>query len=212
MVAPIVADRRQQPEDDLISVLVEAEYRDEGGELHRLSDAEIYSFSYLLLAAGSGTTWKQMGIVLAALLSKPDLLDAARSDRLVLRAAIEEALRWTPTDPVFARFVAQDIDYFGCPLPKGAVLHLCLGAANRDPQRWDDPDTFDPYRPAKPALAFGSGPHICLGMHVARAEMLVGIGALLDRLPNLRLDPDSTAPKIIGIYERGPTELQVLYD
>jgi cytochrome P450 len=213
MIAPIVAARREQPEDDLISVLVEAEYRDEEGALHRLSDAEIHSFSYLLLAAGSGTTWKQMGIVLAALLSSPDLLDAARNDRQVLRAAVEEALRWTPTDPVFARFVTKDIDdFFGCPLPQGAVLHLCLGAANRDPDRWEDPDRFDPYRPAKAALAFGSGPHICLGMHVARAEMLTGVGALLDRLPNLRLDPDSQPPSIIGIYERGPTELQVLFD
>jgi cytochrome P450 len=212
MLAPVVAARREHPEDDLISVLVEAELHDEDGVVHRLSDAEIYSFSYLLLAAGSGTTWKQMGITLTALLSNPPLLEAARQDRQVLRTAIEEAVRWTPTDPVFARFVRHDLeDFYGSSLPKGAVLHLCLAAANRDPSRWDAPDQYDPSRPAQSGLAFGSGPHICLGMHVARAEMLTGIGALLDRLPNLRLDPDVAPPRIIGMYERGPTELQVLF-
>ncbi len=81
MLAPIVAARREQPEDDLISVLVEAEITDEDGSTHRLSDAEIHSFSLLLLAAGSGTTWKQMGITLAALLQRPELLAAVRADR-----------------------------------------------------------------------------------------------------------------------------------
>ena len=211
MLAPIVAARREDPQDDLISVLVEAVYCDEDGTLHRLSDAEIYSFSYLLLAAGSGTTWKQMGITLAALLTEPRFLEAARQDRQLLRASVEEGLRWTPTDPVFARFVTRTVDFHGFTLPAGSVLHMCLGAANRDPSRWEDPDRFDPFRPARPALAFGSGPHICLGMHVARAEMLIGIGALLDRLPNLRLDPDAAPPRIIGLYERGPTELQVQF-
>ena len=78
IIAPIVASRREQPEDDLISVLVQSEIMDEDGETHRLTDAEIYSFSMLLLAAGSGTTWKQMGITLAALVQRPELLEAVR--------------------------------------------------------------------------------------------------------------------------------------
>ena len=86
MLAPIVAARRERPADDLISVLVEAEITDEDGATHRLTDAEIYSFSLLLLAAGSGTTWKQMGITLAALLQRPELLDAVRADRSLLRS------------------------------------------------------------------------------------------------------------------------------
>jgi cytochrome P450 len=212
MLAPIVAARRDKPQDDLISVLVQAEFADERGKKHHLSDNEIYSFSNLLLSAGSGTTWKQMGIVLMALLLNPALLDAATTDRSVLRAAIGESLRWTPTDPVFARYLSKDVDnYFGCDLPKGAVLHMCIGAANRDPTRWENPDQFDPFRPVKPALGFGGGSHICLGMHVARAEMFAGIGALLDRLPNLRLDPEAEPPRMIGIYERGPTEIQVRF-
>jgi cytochrome P450 len=212
ILTPIVEARRANPQDDLISVLVEAEYTDEDGVTHRLSDAEIYSFALLILAAGSGTTWKQMGITLTALLQRPDVLAAVRDDRQLLRPAIEESLRWMPTDPMFSRFVTRDVDFYGLQLPRGAVLHICLGAANRDPARWDRPDEFDVRRPPKPTLAFGSGPHICIGMHVARAEMAVGIGALLDRLPDLRLDPDAEPPRFIGMYERGATEIPVVFD
>ena len=74
------------------------------------------------------------------------------------------------------------------------------GAANRDPARWERPDEYDVTRALKPSFAFGGGAHVCLGMHVARAEMTVGIGALLDRLPNLRLDPDREPPRIVGFY------------
>jgi cytochrome P450 len=211
VLAPIVAARREHPADDLISVLVESEITDEDGQTHRLTDAEIYSFSMLLLAAGSGTTWKQMGITLAALLQKPDLLKAVRSDRTLLRSVIEESVRWSPTDPMFSRWVTEDTDFFGVRLPKGAVLHICLGAANRDPERWERPDEFDPLRPTKPTLGFGGGPHACLGQHVARAEMTVAINALLDRLPDLRLDPDAEPPRFIGFYERGATAIPVRF-
>ncbi len=211
ILAPIVAARREQPQDDLISVLVEAELTDEEGVKHRLSDAEIYSFSLLLLAAGSGTTWKQMGIVLATLLQRPEALQAIRDDRALLRPAIEESLRWMPTDPMFSRWVTRDTELFGVHLPKGSVLHICLGAANRDPQRWEAPDEFDFTRAPKASFGFGGGAHICLGMHVARAEMLTGIGALLDRLPHLRLDPAAEAPSFRGFYERGATAIPVVF-
>ena len=211
ILTPIVAARREAPADDLISVLVDAEYTDEHGVSHRLSDAEIYSFALLILAAGSGTTWKQMGIALAALLQRPDVLDAVRDDRQLMRPAIEESLRWMPTDPMFSRHVTRDVEFHGVRIPKGSVLHLCLGAANRDPARWERPDDYDITRPPKPALAFGNGAHVCLGMHVARAEMAVGINALLDRLPNLRLDPDAEPPGFIGMYERGATAISVVF-
>ncbi len=210
IVAPIVEARREDPRDDLLSVLAQAEITDEAGT-HRLSDAEIHSFAYLLLSAGSGTTWKQMGITLATLLRRPDLLDAVRADRDLLKAAIEESVRWEPTDPMFSRWVVEDTELHGVEIPKGSVLHLCLGAANRDPDRWERPDEYDPHRPSKPAMGFGGGPHICLGMHVARAEMFVGISALLDRLPDLRLDPDAPPPELIGFYERGVTEIPVVF-
>ncbi|OHV41316.1 MULTISPECIES: cytochrome P450 [Pseudofrankia] len=212
IIRPIVAARREAPGDDLISVLTQAEMTDENGVRHRLSDAEIYSFSLLLLAAGSGTTWKQMGTMITILLQRPELLKAVREDRALLRPAIEESLRWLPTDPMFSRYVTRDVDFHGVHLPEGAVLHICLGAANRDPARWDRPDEYDAGRPLKPSFAFGGGAHVCLGMHVARAEIRVAINALLDRLPNLRLDPDAEPPRFVGMYERGATAIPVLFD
>ncbi|MFC5747755.1 cytochrome P450 [Actinomadura rugatobispora] len=211
MIKPIVAARRENPQDDLISILVEAEMKDDNGVPQRLTDDEIYSFAVLLLTAGSGTTWKQMGITLTALLQRPEVLKKVNEDRTLLRPAIEEALRWVPTDPMFSRYVTRDIDFHGVHLPEGSVLHICLGAANRDPARWDNPDDYDITRKTKASFAFGGGAHICLGMHVARAEMRVGIGALLDRLPNLRLDPDREPPRFIGMYERGATEIPVVF-
>jgi cytochrome P450 len=210
LLIPIIAARRQEPQNDLISVLVQEEMTDEDGVVHRLSDEEILSFAFLLLAAGSGTTWKQMGITLLALLSHPEALAAARADRSLLRGVVEESVRWTPTDPVFSRFVEKDCELGGVELPAGAVMHVCLAAANRDPKRWDRPDDFDPFRPVKPHLGFGYGPHTCLGAHVARMEMTHGVGALLDRFPELSLDPDAATPRVIGLYERGPDAVPVL--
>jgi cytochrome P450 len=212
VIDPIIAERRERPQDDLISVLLQAELHDEDGSVHRLSDEEINAFSFLLLAAGSGTTWKQMGITLMALLTRPALLDTVRADPSMLRAAIEESVRWCCTDPMFSRYVTRDIAYFGTEIPAGAVMHLCLGAANHDPARWESPDEYDLSRPLQPALGFGDGSHVCLGMHVARAEMVTALEALFRRLPGLRLDPDTEPPGIVGMYERGPSEINVVWD
>jgi cytochrome P450 len=116
-----------------------------------------------------------------------------------------------PTDPMFSRFTTADATLAGVAIPAGSVVHLCFGAANRDPGRFDRPDEFDPGRPVSSHLGFGGGPHVCLGMHVARAEITTAVAALLDRLPDLRLDPDAEAPRIIGMYERGPTAVPVVW-
>jgi cytochrome P450 len=210
-LTPIIAARRAWPEDDPISVLCQAEVSDEDGT-HRLTDDEIFSFSYLLLAAGSGTTWKQLGITLAALLTHPDILARVREDRGLLRAAIDESLRWNTNVPTFARYAWQDVDLCGVHIPAGSVVHACLGAANRDPARWANPDAYDIDRPPIPSLAFGSGPHVCLGIHLARATIFTAVSALLDRCAGLRLDPDAEPPRIVGMYERGVTELGVVWD
>jgi cytochrome P450 len=212
LLRPVIAARRKEPQDDLISVLVQAELTNEDGSTDRLTDRELDSFVLLLLAAGSGTTWKQMGSTLTALLQRPEQLAAARDDHRYVRAAIEESLRWVPTDPMFSRWVTADTQLGGVDIPAGSVVHLAVGPANRDPSRWERPDEFDPTRAYKPSLGFGQGAHICLGMHVARTEMATAIGALLDRLPNLRLDPDAESPQFIGMYERGATAIPVLFD
>jgi cytochrome P450 len=212
MIRPIVAARRDRPQDDLISVLVQAELTDDDGVTTHLTDREIDSFVLLLLGAGSGTTWKQMGTTLAALLQQPDTLEAVRDDRQLLRPAIEESVRWMPTDPMFSRYVTADTELGDVELPAGSVVHIGIGPANRDPARWERPDEFDITRKLKPSLGFGQGAHICLGMHVARAEMTIAISALLDRLPNLRLDPDAEQPRFVGMYERGATAIPVIFD
>jgi cytochrome P450 len=211
MLKKVIEARRAEPQDDLITTLVQTEI-EENGERHLLTDEEIYGFSRLILTAGSGTTWRQLGILLLTLLKDPPLLDAVREDRDVLRRAIEEGVRWEPTDPIFRRLVTRDVTLFGVDIPAGAVMEMNLGAANRDPARWEDPERFDPHRSPKPNLGFAGGPHVCLGMHVARAEMWVAMNAVLDRLGNLRLAPDAPDARIIGLEHRGPNGIPVLFD
>jgi cytochrome P450 len=206
----VIEARRTDPQDDVITLLAETEL-DEDGVRHLLSDEEIYGFARLILTAGSGTTWRQLGNLIVGLLRNPGFLVAVREDRGLVRNAIEEALRWEGTDPIFRRLVTRDISLCGADIPAGAIVEVNLGAANRDPSRWEDPDRFDIYRSVKPHLSFASGPHICLGMHVARAEMSVALNALLDRLPDLRFAPDADPPRIIGLEHRGPNSIPVVF-
>jgi cytochrome P450 len=211
MLRRVIEDRRAHPQDDVITALVQSEI-EEDGQRHLLTNDEIYGFSRLILTAGSGTTWRQLGILLIALLKEPALLDAVREDRDLLRRAIDEVVRWEPTDPIFRRLVTTDVTLCGVEVPAGAVMEMNLGAANHDPARWDDPERFDPHRALRPNLGFAGGPHVCLGMHVARAEMWVAMNAVLDRLPNLRLDPAVPNVRIIGLEHRGPNGIPVLFD
>ena len=211
VLSPIVEARRREPRDDLITALVQAELVDENGERHVLSDLDVLSFSWLLLSAGSGTTWKQMGITLVAMLERPEWIEAVRKDPGMLEAIVEESARWMPTDPVFSRFAHEDVDLGGKVVPRGAVVHQCYGAANRDPARWARPDEFDPARELHRHLGFGRGAHVCLGKNLARTEILTAIAALVERLPGLRLDPDAERPEIIGLYERAPTAVPVVW-
>jgi len=211
MLRRVIELRRVEPQDDVITMLVQSEI-EENGERHLLTDDEIYGFSRLILTAGSGTTWRQLGILLVALLRDPDLLEAVREDRELLRRSIDEAVRWEPTDPIFRRLVTKGVTLCGVDIPAGAVVEMNLGAANHDPGRWEHPERFDPHRTPKSNLGFAGGPHICLGMHVARAEMWVAMNAVLDRLPNLCFDPESPPVRIIGLEHRGPNGIPVVFD
>ena len=205
--------RKARPRDDLISVLLHSEFKDADGDPARLDEEEIYSFCRVVMTAGGGTTFRQLGITLVALLSDPEQLEAVRRDRSLIERAIHESLRWNTTLPIFHRLVTEDTDLGGVLIPEGSVVDLCLGAANRDPARWEAPECYDLHRPVQRHLGFAGGPHTCLGMFVAQGEMTVAINALLDRFPSLRFDPDFAAPAISGSPElRGVSHLNVRLD
>ena len=204
---PILQARRQDPRDDLISGLATAEIDGE-----KLSDEEIFSFLRLLLPAGVETTYRSLGNLLFALLSNPDQLDAVRADRSLLPQAIEEAVRWEPPLIMITRVASRDTELGGVQIPAGCSVMPILGAANRQDERYADPNRFNIFRDVKPNIGWGHGVHVCLGMHLARLEMRVALNLLFDRLPNLRLDPSTEDPYIRGQAFRSPTSVPVLFD
>jgi len=211
MLLGLITARRREPADDLASFLIEAKLRLPDGTARPLTDREIMTHLRLVMIAGGGTSWRQLGITLWALLTHPEQYAEIKANRALLDAAIEEALRWNPTAPVFSRLVESDTELFGVPMPAGAVLELGLGSANRDASRWENPDAFDIHRPLLTNVAFGLGTHRCLGMGVARSEIAVGINALMDAFPNMRLDPAAPPPVLTGgLEQRGMSGLPVL--
>jgi cytochrome P450 len=209
-----VAERRKERRDDLISRLIDSPFKDEAGNAATLSDEDILSFSRLLLLAGGGTTFRQMGILLFALLSNSDQLHDLRADRSLMQGAIEESVRWECTDPLFHRLATKDTVMDGVEIPEGSIVDVCLGAGNRDPERWENPDRYDLHRPERRHLGFAAGPHTCLGRFVASAEMTAAVNALLDRFPKLRLDDRAPEPtRTIGALQaRGVNHLRVRWD
>ncbi|MCV7300392.1 cytochrome P450 [Mycobacterium barrassiae] len=205
--APILEARRAQPREDLISALAAAELDGE-----KLDDEEIFSFLRLLLPAGVETTYRSLGSLLFALLSNPDQLDAIRADRSLIPQAIEEGVRWEPPLLTITRVATKDTVLGGVEIPAGATVMPMLGSATHQEDRFPDPDKFDIFRPQKSHMAWGHGVHVCLGMHLARLEMRTAINLLLDRLPNLRLDPDGDDPHVRGQVFRSPTSVPVLFD
>jgi len=144
-----------------------------------------------------------------AMLIEPALFQTVRDDRNVLRGAIEEALRWEPPISTVVRVAKRDCELGGVAIPKGTNVSVSVAAANRDPQHYPDPDRFDPTRKNIAHLTFGGGPHVCLGMPLARMETTVAINALLNRLPDLHLDPSAPEPVIKGVAFRSPAALPV---
>lgn len=209
-----ITDRRKERRDDLISRLIDSPFSDAEGKPSQLSDEDILSFSRLLLLAGGGTTFRQLGILLFGLLSNRDQLEALRADRSLMQPAIEESLRWNCTDPLFHRLTTRDSVLGGVEIPEGAIIDVCLGSGNRDPLRWENPDAYDIHRPEKRHIGFAAGPHTCLGRFVASAEMSAATNALLDRFPKLRLDDRAPVPTTIigGLQARGVNHLKVRFD
>ncbi len=210
MLRKVIGERRQVDGDDVITGLVKCVLNLPDEDPRGLTDDEIFAYARLIMLAGGGTTWRQLGITIYHLLKQPELWAACRADRKLIEPAIEEAARWMPTDPVFARLVKEDVELAGVTIPAGSRLDLCLGAANRDPAVWDNPDQFDIFRERKSHLGFGMGPHRCLGMEVAKQEMIVAINGLMDRFPNLRLDTRAPQPELMGgLEQRGMSAIPV---
>ena len=178
----------------------------------RLSDEHVYGFLRLLLPAGAETTYRVMGSTLFAFLTHPGLKERVIADPGLLDGVIEEVLRWETSVTMVNRETNEPSRSRASKCRKGASVICCTGSANHDEARYEDGGEFDPDRDPKPHIAFGTGRHQCLGMHLARLELKVGVVAVLDRLPNLRLDPDAPPLGIEGIAFRSPPKLPVLFD
>ncbi len=182
-VAALVEDRRADPKDDLLSGLVAAE---EAGD--RLSLDELLSTLVLLITAGHETTVNLIANATLALSRHPHVRDALAADPAAMPVAVEEFLRFDgPVERALNRWAAEDIVWDGRTIRRGDPLILILGSANRDAERFDEPDTLDPTRSPNPHLAFGKGPHYCMGAPLARLEGEIALNTLLARLPGLRV-------------------------
>jgi hypothetical protein len=179
----LVAGRRKRPGDperDVLTRLIAGE----PGSSERLSETELLQNCIIILNAGHETTTNLIGNGLELLLRFPDQRRLLIDDPSLIKTAIEEFLRFESSNQLGNRGVAIDTELNGVALPKGTLLTLCIGAANRDPEQFNEPDRFDIGRAPNRHLAFGSGAHICAGLALARLEGRIAIGRFLQRFPN----------------------------
>jgi cytochrome P450 len=199
-----ISERRRAPRDDLVSDLIRSEV-----DGYRLDDDAIFASIKMLLPAGVETTYRSLGNLLVGLLTHRDQLDALTYDRELIGPAIEEGLRWQTPFLMVARQATRDTDLAGVRIPADQHVFIFIASANHDERRYLDPETFDISRAATPHIAFGSGPHVCLGMHLTRVESHAALERILDRIPDIRLDTDKPAPRIRGTVLRSPDAVNV---
>jgi cytochrome P450 len=209
LIEPIVTARRSEGStgDDLIGQLLRTEF-----EGRRLDDEQITSFVRSLLPAATDNTTRQLLITAALLLERPDALRAVRDDRSLLPAATLEAERYDGPVAVLSRIATREVEVAGVTIPAGAGVSFAVNSANRDETVFVDPDRFDIGRAGPKPLTWGWGRHVCPAMNTGRSEIKVGIEALLDGLPGVRLDPDAEPPIIRGLHTRSPAGVHVVWN
>src|SRR5215471_8858451 len=199
-------ERRAHPRDDLISGMIAVE---EGGD--QLTDSEIVSMCELLLAAGNVTTTDLIGNGLWVLLRHPEQIAKLRDDPALIPNAVEEILRFESPVVQTARIPMRDLEIGGCPIRRGESVMMSLAAANRDPDRYREPDRFDVGRKEIHHQSFGGGAHFCLGAPLARLETQLAIAALLERFPRLHLADEPLEWRALPTF-RGLSKLWVRVD
>jgi cytochrome P450 PksS len=202
----LIAKRRAEPRDDLVTALIQAE---EAGD--RLNPEELKAMIMLLLVAGHETTVNLIGNGMLALMQHSDQLEKLRANPGLIRPAVEELLRFTcPVDFATDRLAREDVSIGGVTIPRGELVFVVLTSANRDERQFPNPDKLDITREPNKHLSFGLGPHFCLGAPLARLEGQLAITTLLRRLPNLRLTvPPSELRWRRGLLLRGLKALPV---
>jgi len=202
----VIADRRKNPGDDLISTLI---ISGEGDEI--LEPEMVISFASLLLAAGSETTTNLIGNAMLALFRNPEQLERVQNDSSLIDRVIEEALRYDCPIQLTARLALQDSEVAGVSIPRGSMVAVLLGSANRDERQFDEPDRFDIDRPTPVHLAFGFGNHFCIGASLARLEASIALEMILTRLRGLSLSVDEVE-RHGSFLVRGPSSLPVKFE
>jgi cytochrome P450 len=193
--------------DDLIGHLLRAEF-----EGDRLDDEQITIVMRQMLPAAAETTTRAWLNVMTCLLERPEVLEAVREDTSLIPNAVEEGMRFQSTVTMLGRLCTKEIELRGVTIPAGSGVTLVVGSANRDEEVFDKPDEYDLHRSRSQGLGFGWGPHVCLGIHTAKLEMVEATAAVLDLLPNVRLDTDAPPPEIVGMHLRSPASLNVVWD
>jgi len=182
--------RVEHPSDDLMTELLRAEFEDEHGVTRTLTRQEILTYVSVVAGAGNETTARLLGWLGSLLARHPGQRAELAADPALIPNAIEEALRLEPTGHAVARYVAADVDLYGTTVPAGSAMMILVASANRDEERWQDPDRFDIHRTVSALRTFGYGLHYCLGAALARLEARVALEEFLSRFPRWDVDWD----------------------
>jgi cytochrome P450 len=205
-VGALVDARRMQPTGDLLSGLVQATVDGE-----RLTEDEILGFFQVLLVAGSETTTNLIDNAVVDLLDHPAELGRLRAAPALVPSAIEEVLRHRSPGQAMFRRARRDVVLHGRTIPAGSLVLAMIGAANRDPAAFAEPDRFDVARDPNPHLAFGHGAHFCLGAALSRLEGRIALTELVERLDDVALASDEPWPPRRAFHVHGPTRLPIRF-